>query len=305
MMVLGIQVQLALSLLSIHPLKIRSTTKKTSSSWGIEQVNLTFCKPMCSHEARVIENRGSTSGSTLPRNTTDTLFYGTQIIRLCSLLRAEKNTIWWRAEKRSVFDNVKYQRGNRNEHKFAIERQAVNEATCLSVETITKSLKKRAYDVILSDDAERFVCNYVYYNSLRFAEQHGNKGTLRVLKQEINNKVQGIHENMNSNRKLITLSSQANSDTVSLTEGMLNANMPITVYPGMSTLNERRAGVTSRTTLLHHVDSHQRICFNNDPSMPKISRQLQTMNDTPLFSHKDIARDSHDIFHQNFLVAPL
>ncbi|KAF7805440.1 Xyloglucan endotransglucosylase/hydrolase 1 [Senna tora] len=82
-MVLGIQVQLALSLLSIHPLKIRSTTKKTSSSWGIEQVNLTFCKPMCSHEARVIENRGSTSGSTLPRNTTDTLFYGTQIIRLC------------------------------------------------------------------------------------------------------------------------------------------------------------------------------------------------------------------------------
>ncbi|KAF7823488.1 pyrrolidone-carboxylate peptidase [Senna tora] len=61
------------------------------------------------------------------------------------------------------------------EHKFAIERQAVNEATCLSVETITKSLKKRAYDVIISDDAERFVCNYVYYNSLRFVEQHGNK----------------------------------------------------------------------------------------------------------------------------------
>ncbi|KAF7823487.1 Peptidase C15, pyroglutamyl peptidase I [Senna tora] len=177
------------------------------------------------------------------------------------------------------------------EHKFAVERQAVNEATCLSVETITKSLKKRAYDVIISDDAGRFVYNYV--------------GTLRVLKQEINNKVQGIHENMNSNRKLITLSSQAISDTVSLTEGMLNANMPITVYPGMSTLNERRAGVTSRTTLLHHVDSHQRICFNNDPSMPKSSRQLQTMNDTPHFSHKDIARASHDIFHQNFLVAPL
>ncbi|KAF7837577.1 Xyloglucan endotransglucosylase/hydrolase 1 [Senna tora] len=56
---------------------------------------------MCSHEARVIENRGSTSGSTLPRNTTDTLFYGTQI-RLCSLLRAKKNTIWWRAERREA-----------------------------------------------------------------------------------------------------------------------------------------------------------------------------------------------------------
>ncbi|KAF7823491.1 putative ribonuclease H protein [Senna tora] len=58
-----------------------------------------------------------------------------------------------------------------------------------------------------------------------------SRGTLRVLKQEINNKVRGIHENMNSNRKLMTLSSQAISDTVSLTEGMLNANMPITVYP--------------------------------------------------------------------------
>uniref|UniRef100_A0A0E0I4N3 Pyrrolidone-carboxylate peptidase n=1 Tax=Oryza nivara TaxID=4536 RepID=A0A0E0I4N3_ORYNI len=26
-----------------------------------------------------------------------------------------------------------------------------------------------------SDDAGRFVCNYVYYHSLRFAEQHGIK----------------------------------------------------------------------------------------------------------------------------------
>ncbi|XP_028781974.1 uncharacterized protein LOC114756970 [Neltuma alba] len=88
--------------------------------------------------------------------------------------------------------------------KFAIERQAVNEATfrcpdelgwqpqqvpivpedggisrtretSMPVEAIFKFLKKEAFDVIISDDAGRFVCNYVYYNSLRFAEQHGNK----------------------------------------------------------------------------------------------------------------------------------
>lgn len=28
---------------------------------------------------------------------------------------------------------------------------------------------------MISNDAGRFVCNYVYYHSLRFAEQHGNK----------------------------------------------------------------------------------------------------------------------------------
>ncbi|KAF7823490.1 pyrrolidone-carboxylate peptidase [Senna tora] len=43
------------------------------------------------------------------------------------------------------------------------------------METITKRLKKRAYDVIISDDVRRFVYKYVYYNSVRFAEQHGNK----------------------------------------------------------------------------------------------------------------------------------
>lgn len=88
--------------------------------------------------------------------------------------------------------------------KFAIEQQAVNEATfrcpdesgwqpqqvqivpedggisrkrvtSLPVEAIFKFLKKEAFDVIISDDAGRFVCNYVYYNSLQFAEQHGNK----------------------------------------------------------------------------------------------------------------------------------
>nr|AXQ06493.1 pyrrolidone-carboxylate peptidase [Vriesea carinata] len=88
--------------------------------------------------------------------------------------------------------------------RFALENQAVNEATfrcpdelgwkpqkvpivpsdggitqiretSLPVNEITKSLAKMGYDVVLSDDAGRFVCNYVYYHSLRFAEQHGIK----------------------------------------------------------------------------------------------------------------------------------
>ncbi|XP_061345992.1 uncharacterized protein LOC133291709 [Gastrolobium bilobum] len=88
--------------------------------------------------------------------------------------------------------------------RFAIERQAVNEATfrcpdemgwkpqkvpiipsdgaisqiretSLPVEEITKALAKKGYDVMTSDDAGRFVCNYVYYHSLRFAEQNGIK----------------------------------------------------------------------------------------------------------------------------------
>lgn len=88
--------------------------------------------------------------------------------------------------------------------RFAIEHQAVNEATfrcpdemgwkpqkvpiipadggisrtresSLPVEEITKSLAKMGYEVMTSDDAGRFVCNYVYYHSLRFAEQNGIK----------------------------------------------------------------------------------------------------------------------------------
>ncbi|XP_073311157.1 uncharacterized protein [Primulina huaijiensis] len=88
--------------------------------------------------------------------------------------------------------------------KFALEHQAVNEATfrcpdemgwkpqkvpivpadggvsrvrktSLSVEDITKSLAKMGYEVMTSDDAGRFVCNYVYYHSLRFADQNGIK----------------------------------------------------------------------------------------------------------------------------------
>ncbi|XP_020086904.1 uncharacterized protein LOC109709212 isoform X1 [Ananas comosus] len=88
--------------------------------------------------------------------------------------------------------------------RFALENQAVNEATfrcpdelgwkpqkvpivpsdggitqiretSLPVNEITKTLAKMGYDVVLSDDAGRFVCNYVYYHSLRFAEHHGIK----------------------------------------------------------------------------------------------------------------------------------
>ncbi|XP_058770397.1 uncharacterized protein LOC131644029 [Vicia villosa] len=88
--------------------------------------------------------------------------------------------------------------------RFAVERQAVNEATfrcpdelgwkpqkvpivpsdgtishiresTLPVEEITKALASKGYDVMTSDDAGRFVCNYVYYHSLRFAEQNGIK----------------------------------------------------------------------------------------------------------------------------------
>lgn len=88
--------------------------------------------------------------------------------------------------------------------KFAIERQAINEATFLcpdelgwqpqqlpvvpedggisrtrkttcSIDVLAKLLGKNGYDVLISDDADRFVCNYVYYHSLRFAEQKGHK----------------------------------------------------------------------------------------------------------------------------------
>ncbi|KAM7470097.1 hypothetical protein LguiA_008280 [Lonicera macranthoides] len=88
--------------------------------------------------------------------------------------------------------------------RFAIEKQAFNEATfrcpdelgwkpqkvpiipadggilrtretSLPVEEITKTLAKMGYEVMTSDDAGRFVCNYVYYHSLRFTEQNGIK----------------------------------------------------------------------------------------------------------------------------------
>nr|GMD05752.1 pyrrolidone-carboxylate peptidase-like [Ipomoea batatas] len=93
---------------------------------------------------------------------------------------------------------------NSGASKFAIERQAVNEATfrcademgwkpqkipivpmdgaisriretSFPVEEITKALAMMGYEVTTSNDAGRFVCNYVYYHSLRFAEQYGIK----------------------------------------------------------------------------------------------------------------------------------
>ncbi|XP_042496573.1 pyrrolidone-carboxylate peptidase-like [Macadamia integrifolia] len=93
---------------------------------------------------------------------------------------------------------------NSGAFKFAIERQAVNEATfrcpdefgwqplqhpiiqedggisqtretSCSVDAIVKFLKNKGFDVANSDDAGRFVCNYVYYHSLRYAEQKGHK----------------------------------------------------------------------------------------------------------------------------------
>lgn len=47
--------------------------------------------------------------------------------------------------------------------------------TSLPVEEITKTLAKKGYEVMTSDDAGRFVCNYVYYHSLRQAEENGIK----------------------------------------------------------------------------------------------------------------------------------
>ncbi|KAH7277884.1 hypothetical protein KP509_38G013300 [Ceratopteris richardii] len=87
---------------------------------------------------------------------------------------------------------------------FAIERKAFNEATfrCpdelgwqperlpiisddgeishfretdIPVQELVDSLVKRGFDVVSSDDAGRFVCNYVYYHSLSHAATHGTK----------------------------------------------------------------------------------------------------------------------------------
>ncbi|KAK9675604.1 hypothetical protein RND81_11G018300 [Saponaria officinalis] len=93
---------------------------------------------------------------------------------------------------------------NSGAQNFAIEGQAYNEATfrCpdelgwqpqreaivaddgdisvtrqteCKVEAIFSFLKKRGFDLMISDDAGRFVCNYVYYHSLRFAKEKGSK----------------------------------------------------------------------------------------------------------------------------------
>lgn len=47
--------------------------------------------------------------------------------------------------------------------------------TTFPIEEIRKTLVKQGFEVVTSDDAGRFVCNYVYYQSLRFAEQKGIK----------------------------------------------------------------------------------------------------------------------------------
>lgn len=47
--------------------------------------------------------------------------------------------------------------------------------TSLPIQEIAKALSKKGYHVMTSDDAGRFVCNYVYYHSLRFAEENGIK----------------------------------------------------------------------------------------------------------------------------------
>ncbi|KAL6615301.1 hypothetical protein ACP70R_037571 [Stipagrostis hirtigluma subsp. patula] len=93
---------------------------------------------------------------------------------------------------------------------FALENQAFNEATfgcpdeqgwkpqripivpsdgsisrtrqtTLPVNDLAKSLRRIGYDVRRSDDADRFLCNYVYYHSLLFAEQHGIKSLCMCL----------------------------------------------------------------------------------------------------------------------------
>ncbi|XP_022158745.1 uncharacterized protein LOC111025207 [Momordica charantia] len=93
---------------------------------------------------------------------------------------------------------------NSGASRFAVEHRAFNEATfrcpdemgwkpqklpivpedgeisrvretSLPVEEITKTLAKKGYEVMTSDDAGRFVCNYVYYHSLRYAEENGIK----------------------------------------------------------------------------------------------------------------------------------
>lgn len=55
-------------------------------------------------------------------------------------------------------------------HEFHVMNQ-----TTLPVNALAKLLRKIGHDVMRSDDADRFVCNYVYYHSLRFAEEHGIK----------------------------------------------------------------------------------------------------------------------------------
>ncbi|KAG4916781.1 hypothetical protein JHK84_054301 [Glycine max] len=73
---------------------------------------------------------------------------------------------------------------HRNLHNFMLQKVPIvpsdggisrTRETTLPVVEITKALTEKGYEVMVSDDAGRFVCNYVYYHSLRFAEQNGIK----------------------------------------------------------------------------------------------------------------------------------
>ncbi|XP_078443817.1 peptidase C15, pyroglutamyl peptidase I-like protein [Wolffia australiana] len=88
---------------------------------------------------------------------------------------------------------------NSGASRFALENQAVNEATfrcpdelgwkpqripiipadgdivriretTVPVKEVNSALVAKGFDVVPSEDAGRFVCNYVYYHSLRFAD---------------------------------------------------------------------------------------------------------------------------------------
>lgn len=47
--------------------------------------------------------------------------------------------------------------------------------TKFPVSKIAGNLLKQGFDVVISNDAGRFVCNYVYYHSLRHAAKHGTR----------------------------------------------------------------------------------------------------------------------------------
>lgn len=45
--------------------------------------------------------------------------------------------------------------------------------TSLNLQALTQHLQLRGFDVDISKDAGRFVCNWVYFNSLKLAKEHG------------------------------------------------------------------------------------------------------------------------------------
>ncbi|KAK8529434.1 hypothetical protein V6N13_102352 [Hibiscus sabdariffa] len=73
------------------------------------------------------------------------------------------------AELYKVLESGTSGNGNKKKHVIWFLK-----TTC-SVDAILKFLKKKGYDATISNDAGLSVCNYVYYRSLRFAEQKGHK----------------------------------------------------------------------------------------------------------------------------------